>query len=41
MLLWIEAVTDRSQNDVYRVLELLEKDGRISLIQKKGNGLLV
>ena len=25
MLLWIEAVTDRSQNDVYRVLELLEK----------------
>ncbi len=25
MLLWIEAVTDRSQNDVYLVLELLEK----------------
>lgn len=25
MLLWIEAVTDRSQSDVYRVLELLKK----------------
>lgn len=25
MLLWIEAVTDRSQSDIYRVLELLEK----------------
>lgn len=25
MLLWIEAVTDRSQSDVYQVLELLKK----------------
>ena len=35
MLLWIEAVTDRSQSDIYR-----KRDGRISLIQKKGNGML-
>lgn len=41
MLLWIEAVTDRSQSDIYRVLELLEKGWKNFTDSEKGNGMLV
>lgn len=31
MLVWMQTVTDRSQSDVDRVLELLQKDGITSM----------
>lgn len=41
MLVWMQTVTDRSQSDVDRVLELLQKGWDKFNVDEKQNGLSV